>query len=173
MFKHLLLFLVACVVGHAAVAAVPASQSAVSTKAKPKKPAAVKALPATPVPLVELSADQMAVASRVTLGEVPCEIGAKVTVRADANPGRFWISLGRQSFRMEPAITTTGAIRLEDPESGTVWLQLGNKSMLLNQRLGKRLADACVNAEQTAIASAMERNNAPGLLDDAASPSGR
>jgi hypothetical protein len=124
----------------------------------------------TPMKLVELSPDLLLVSEKVVLGAVPCELGAKVVVKQDTSPGRFLLELGRQTFRMEPTLTTTGAIRLEDPISGVVWLQLGNKSMLLNQRIGKRLADSCINLHQSVIASAMEKTKSPGLLDDEASP---
>ena len=32
---------------------------------------------------------------------------------------------------------------LEDPKGGAMWLQLGNKSMLISQKQGLRLADEC------------------------------
>ena len=152
----------------AAMAAVPDATKAASPVRKPaKKLPALKPVPPPPAALPELSPELMLVAEKVVLGTVPCELGAKVVVKQDSSPGRFLLELGRQSFRMEPTLTTTGAIRLEDPATGVVWLQLGNKSMLLNQRLGKRLADACVNLHQAAIATAMEQSKAPGLLDDA------
>jgi hypothetical protein len=151
----------------AAVAAVPESAKAVTPDRKPAKKLPVsKPVPPAPVVLPELSPELLLVAEKVVLGTVPCELGAQVIVKQDSNPGRFLLELGRQSFRMEPTLTKTGAIRLEDSASGVVWLQLGNKSMLLNQRMGKRLADACVNLHQAAIATAMEQSKAPGLLDD-------
>jgi hypothetical protein len=61
--------------------------------------------------------------------------------------------------------TLTGAIRLEDAAAGVVWLQLANKSMLMSQKLGKRLADACASADQLIVAKELERNPAPSLLD--------
>jgi hypothetical protein len=62
-------------------------------------------------------------------------------------------------------LTSTGAVRLEDEKSGAVWLQLANKSMLMNQKQGKRLADDCMNPDQLRVAKAMERSPQPGLLD--------
>ena len=158
----------------AAMAAVPEGTKTSTTARKPvkKAPATKPVSPPPPAPavLLELSPELLLVAEKVVLGTVPCELGAKVVVKQDSNPGRFVLELGRQTFRMEPTLTTTGAIRLEDPATGVVWLQLGNKSMLLNQRIGKRLADACVNLHQAAIATAMEQSKAPGLLDDAPPP---
>ena len=156
------------------VAAVPENNKAAVPVRKPvkKAPASKPVLPAPLVPevLPELSPVLLLVSEKVVLGTVPCELGAKVIVKQDSSPGRFLLEHGRQSFRMEPTLTTTGAIRLEDAATGVVWLQLGNKSMLLNQRIGKRLADACVNLHQAAIATAMEQSKSPGLLDDAPTP---
>ena len=61
--------------------------------------------------------------------------------------------------------TTTGAIRLEDQTAGAVWLQILNKSMLMNHKQGQRLADECVSAEQRVIAEGLKTNPAPNVLD--------
>jgi hypothetical protein len=117
-------------------------------------------------PLAALSEEQLELANRVALGQMPCELGAHVSVRPDARgAGRFVLELGKQKFAMVPVLSKTGAIRLEDEAAGVVWLQLANKSMLMSQKLGKRLADACVNAEQLIVARDLERNPAPSLLD--------
>lgn len=167
MLKFVCIVLLAFASWTSAAAAVSEGTKAATPVRKPvKKAPAPKPVPLAPVVLPELSPELLAVAEKVVLGTVPCELGAKVLVKQDSNPGRFVLELGRQSFRMEPTLTTTGAIRLEDQAAGVVWLQLGNKSMLLNQRMGKRLADACVNLHQAAIATAMEQSKAPGLLDD-------
>lgn len=115
---------------------------------------------------LEMSPEQLAVADRVGLGKMPCELSAHVVIRPDPRgPGMFVLELGKERFYMTPVITSTGAIRLEDPVAGAVWLQLGNKSMLMSQKLGKRLADACVSPDQALVAQALERNPAPSLLD--------
>jgi hypothetical protein len=156
-------FAVMCLFFGSTMAAVPdAAQSSSSNRKSLKKTSSKPA----PLVLEELSAGHLAVAEKVVLGTVSCELGAKVHVKPDTSPGRFIVDLGRQSFRMEPTLTTTGAVRLEDPSNGAVWLQLGNKSMLLNTRLGRRLADSCVNTQQGVVASAMEQTKSPGLLDE-------
>lgn len=117
-------------------------------------------------PLPVLSDAHLALAQRVVLGKVPCELGAYVAVSAHQTaPGRFVLEHGRQKFFMVPVLTSTGAIRLEDTASGAVWLQLANKSMLMDQKQGRRLADACMNTEQVAVAEAMARSPAPNLLE--------
>ncbi|WP_178084861.1 hypothetical protein [Rhodoferax aquaticus] len=138
------------------------------------KPAPVKRLPAkakaAPVPAIAafeaISEEQMLLADRVHVGELPCELDARVHVSRDTQmPGRFFVQLGRERRSMIPVATSTGAVRLEDVASGWVWLQLANKSMLMNQKQGKRLADACMSPEATAVAKAMESAGGPGLLD--------
>jgi hypothetical protein len=57
---------------------------------------------------------------------------------------------------MHPEESRTGAIRLEDPVRGALWLQLANKSMLMNQKEGKRLADECQSPEQVAYGKNMK-----------------
>jgi hypothetical protein len=89
-----------------------------------------------------------------------------VTIAADPKlPGYFDVHGKKFRFRMVPVVTSTGAIRLEDSQAGAVWLQLSNKSMLMNQKLGSRLADACVTPAQALVALAMEKSPPPGLLD--------
>ena len=113
-----------------------------------------------------LSPAELAIAERVYQGQLPCELGAFVTLTADAKyPGYFDVLIKKQKYRMFPVITSTGAIRLEDHRSGAVWLQLANKSMLLNQKLGQRLADECKSPDQTMVAEMMIKNPPPSILD--------
>lgn len=113
-----------------------------------------------------LTPAELAIAQRVEVGFVQCELGASVTVAADPKlPGYFDVSGKKFRFRMVPVVTSTGAIRLEDAQAGAVWLQLSNKSMLMNQKSGSRLADACVTPAQALVALAMEKSPPHGLLD--------
>jgi hypothetical protein len=108
----------------------------------------------------------MVIAKKVLVGKINCELGAVVTMTNDEHsPGRFFLDLGNKRYAMLPVVTSTGAVRLEEESSGAVWLQLGNKSMLMNQKEGKRLADDCMNPDQLLVAQALERNPQPGLLD--------
>jgi hypothetical protein len=110
--------------------------------------------------------DELAIADRVHKGHLPCELGASVRLEADASqPGYFYLHGKGFRYRMHPVATTTGAIRLEDRKAGAVWLQLANKSMLMDQNKGRRLADECVNAEQVAFAENMKTNPPPSLID--------
>ncbi|WP_394787775.1 hypothetical protein [Rhodoferax sp.] len=113
-----------------------------------------------------LTPAEMAIAERVQVGTVPCELGASVTLVPDAKyPGYFNVQVRTLKYRMFPVETSTGAIRLEDKKAGAVWLQLGNKSMLMNQKLGQRLADECQSPEQVALAQTLKANPAQSVLN--------
>ena len=178
--KHIALTLVSAAVLALPVGAVHAEQSgakkpAATKKAPAKKPArkapakTVKAVEAnTPVqtPTDRLTDAEMDIAKRVHTGKVQCELGADVTVAADEkNPGFFHVSTGKQRFFMHPVESRTGAIRLEDIRTGAMLLQLGNKSMLMNQKIGQRLADECMSTAQLQVAEALKKNPLPNLLE--------
>lgn len=113
-----------------------------------------------------LSPVELAIAQRVHVGRLPCELGAFVQITPDAKaPGYFDVQVGKVRYRMFPVESRTGAIRLEDSKSEALWLQLANKSMLINRKLGQRMADACMSPEQTAVAAAMEKSPPPSILD--------
>ena len=115
-----------------------------------------------------LTPEELAVAERVYTGHIACELGAFVDVQADAkNPGYFDVSGKGFKFHMAPVESRTGAIRLEDAKSGAVWIQIANKSMLMNQKLGQRMADECMGSEQAIVAEGLRKNPQPGLLDAA------
>ncbi|BCO28564.1 hypothetical protein MIZ03_3473 [Rhodoferax lithotrophicus] len=113
-----------------------------------------------------LSPAELSIAERVEVGRISCEMGQSVTIAVDPKlPGYFDISVKKFRFRMVPVVSSTGAIRLEDNIAGAVWLQLANKSMLMSQKLGIRLADACMTPAQATFAAAMEKSPPPSLLD--------
>jgi hypothetical protein len=123
---------------------------------------------ATPVdddPAVTLTPADLEVAKRVFVGDIPCELGATVHITPHKREGFFVVRAGIQRFRMQPVESRTGAIRLEDPRAGAMWLQLGNKSMLMSQKMGKRLADDCMNPAQAAVNEALKKNPMPSLLE--------
>ena len=106
-----------------------------------------------------LTPGQLAAADLVHTGLFPCELGQTVTVRPDPKgPGHFDLRFNGKRYRLVPVETTTGAVRLEDKALGIVWIQVANKSMLMNQKLGQRMADDCVNPAQAAVAAALEKN---------------
>jgi hypothetical protein len=115
---------------------------------------------------VPLSPAQIGLAEYVHVGVIPCELGTTVKVTADAKaPGYFHVQVKHQTFEMAAVESATGALRLEDKKAGAVWLQLANKSMLMNQKAGQRLADECKSPAQLAVAEAMKAAPAQSVLD--------
>lgn len=149
----------------------PASSRAVASLPRNRvapRPALETPAPASPSEGtgVALAPELLAIADLVERGSVACEFGLVVTVSdLPRQPGHFVISSRQFRFRMVPVLSSTGAIRLEDPVAGAVWLQLPEKSMLMSQRKGIRLADACVTPIQAQTAFANAVRPKPGLLD--------
>ena len=111
-------------------------------------------------------AQDISIAQQIHQGVLPCELGASVRVEADANqPGYFNVRGKGFSYRMYPVHTSTGALRLEDKKAGAVWLQLANKSMLMDQNKGRRMADDCTHPEQVAYGQNTRNNPPPALFD--------
>lgn len=109
---------------------------------------------------------ELLIAQQIHQGHLPCELGASVRIEADARqPGYFHVHGKGFRYRMFPVQTSTGTLRLEDKKAGAVWLQLANKSMLMDHKRGRRLADECAHPDQLAFAEAMKTNPPPSLLD--------
>lgn len=144
---------------------------AVQQKKAPIRRSAAKAVeentPIDPDTSITLSPEDLDIAKRVYVGNIPCELGASVTVTPnDKRPGFFTVAVTKGArFSMHPVGSRTGAIRLEDPRGGAMWLQLGNKSMLMSQKLGQRLADECMSPAQVTYADELKKNPIPGILD--------
>jgi hypothetical protein len=163
------------------VAVVPAF--AIAQTAKPAKPAASDVIkkrggakvPKTAEekinidddPAVVLTPADLETAKKVYTGDIKCELGATVHVTPHKREGFFIVRAGLQRFRMHPVESRTGAIRLEDPVGGAMWLQLGNKSMLMSQKMGLRLADECQSPEQKEFAEAMKSRPPINILEPA------
>lgn len=150
-----------CISLIASLLALPA-HAAVDEKAKPANRLAAKVVKPKPVAQqavpdddVELSPDQLAVAQRVHQGEAQCEFNQKVHLSPHPEkPGRFRLQFNKMVYNLAPEPTTTGAVRLEDKRAGVVWLQIPSKSMLMNSKIGQRMVDSCLHAEQQPVANA-------------------
>ena len=142
------------------------------TQAPAKKVAAAKtaaaaapAPAAAAVPARALNETELALAQHVHTGTINCELSKNVTVTADdKHPGFFHVSTGKLRYHMHPVVSQTGAMRMEDGHGEAVWLQLGNKSMLMDQKLGKRVADGCTAPMQLEFAERMKTQPATSLL---------
>jgi hypothetical protein len=156
-------------------AAKPAAKTA--AKHHPKRKLARSAQKAveenTPIdddPSIVLSDADIAVARKVYVGDIPCELGATVKVVPMKREGMFAVTTKGHRFRMHPVESRTGAIRLEDAKGGAMWLQLGNKSMLMSQKLGQRIADECMSPAQLTAAEALKKHPMPSLLEPLPDP---
>jgi hypothetical protein len=126
------------------------------------------ALTSPPTTVADSALEPTALADPVHQGHLPCEMGASVQVEADiAKPGYFNVMSKGFKYHMQRVRTSTGAIRLEDAKAGVVWLQLANKSMLMDQKKGRRVADECAHPDQVAYAKSMKTNPPSGLFDTA------
>jgi hypothetical protein len=109
---------------------------------------------------------QTTATDNVHVGRMVCELGNAVSVTPDASrPGSYWVQMRQHRFHMTPVTTTTGAVRLEDAHAGAMWLQLPHKSMLMNSKLGQRMADECQSAHQLDVATRMKSGPPSTLLD--------
>ena len=136
------------------------------TKAVAAGAVAAGAVGAAGVAAAGLTQQELAIAEQVHVGHIPCELGASVNVTADANaPGHFHVDGKGFKYHRAPVATTSGAVRLEDQKAGAVWLQIANKSMLMDQKRGQRLADECMSPAQYQVAQAIKKNPPPSVLD--------
>ena len=146
---------------HAQQAAKPAAK-----KSAPAKKPSAAAAPAAAAAAVTLSPEQLGIAQIVTTGRINCADGKSVTITPDARTqGAFDLNFAGVKYDVTPKPTTTGAVRLEDPRSGIVFMQLANKSMLFNEKQSRRLADDCITPAQQAVADQMLAKPTAGVLD--------
>lgn len=128
--------------------------------------AAVGAVAAGAAGVAALSSQELAIAENVHVGTIPCEFGSSVRVTPDTQvPGHFHVDGKGFKYHMAPVATSTGTVRLEDTKAGAVWLQIANKSMLMDQKRGQRLADECMSPAQVAVAESIKRTPPPSVLD--------
>jgi hypothetical protein len=92
------------------------------------------------------AAAQSAVAwgSKPVVGRFNCELGRSVTVAAkdDNTVDLQWQG---KAYAMAKVPTSSGAMRFEDKASGLVWIQIPAKSMLMDSKAGRQLANDCKN----------------------------
>jgi hypothetical protein len=141
------------------------AKPAAKPAARAAKPAPAKKAPPPPPEPVLTDADeaQLAAAERAYLGDYACEF--KETVHIDKHPkaaGYINVAWKKNLITMKPVLSSTGALRLEDVTGRTLMIQIANKSMLLDTKIGQRLLDDCVHPEQTKL---MEAARAAKIAD--------
>ena len=148
-------------------------KSAAKPRAKLARSAAKAVEEVTPIDSdrnVTLDEADLAVAKKVYVGNIACEFGAAVQITPAKREGFFTVQVKNMRYTMHPVESRTGAVRLEDPVRGAMWLQLGNKSMLMSQKLGLRLADECMSAEQITFSDLMKKDPPRSLLEPLEAP---
>lgn len=130
-----------------------------SKKKTPAQPAP-KPLPFRPVPVTVTPAPQPAQRPVIT-GKILCA-GKVVTITPQNDSYILTVPMGKKKSRtytMRRVPTTTGAVRLQNSSGKAYWLQLGNKSMLLDTSAGGRMADNCRNADQQRVQNELDSGN--------------
>jgi hypothetical protein len=135
----------------------PAAKAAAAKPvAKAKAAPAKKAPPPPPEPVLgDADEAQLAAAERAYLGDYACEF--KETVHIDKHPktaGYINVAWKKSVITMKPVLSSTGALRLEDVTGRTLMIQIANKSMLLDTKIGQRLLDDCIHPEQEKLMAA-------------------
>jgi hypothetical protein len=151
----------------ASAAVVPTVPSAAAPPKTAPSLAALAPLPASASAESSPMPDsQTAAMDDVHVGRMVCELGIAVSVTPDGSrPGTYWVQMRQHRFHMTPVTTSSGAVRLEDTHAGAMWLQLPHKSMLMNSKIGQRMADECQSAHQLEVAARMKSGPPSTLLD--------
>lgn len=114
----------------------------------------------------DVSDEVMTIAAKVHIGMLVCEQRQTLMLWPDtALPGRFILKMNKTVYRMTPVPTESGAVRLEDEKTGAVWIQTLEKSMLLDSRRSKRLADECQSPAQKTAAQQNPASARSDLLE--------
>jgi hypothetical protein len=75
-------------------------------------------------------------------GFYDCELGAKLESRFKTDEAVDLVWKGK-TYPMTRVSTSSGAVRMEDKASGLVWIQIPAKSMLMDSKAGRQLANEC------------------------------
>ena len=149
----------------------PAAKPRAKAPAKPVAKPVAKA-PAVELPLAVADSEQLAAAAMTHLGDYACEFNQTVTVGLNPkNDGYVDVRNKIQTYTMKPVLSSTGALRLEDVKGQMLMLQIANKSMLMDVKLGQRIVDDCVHEKQRAYMLALQAAQAAALAAEQAASS--
>ena len=120
----------------------------------------------TPLAAQEISKEMLSIAAKVQIGALVCEDRKMIILWPDtALPGRFILKMNKRVYRLTPVPTASGAVRLEDDETGAVWIQTIEKSMLMDSVSSQRLADGCQSPAQKTAAKHIPASARPDLRE--------
>jgi hypothetical protein len=104
---------------------------------------------AKPAAVPPASDEQLAAADAVLYGDYVCAAGPGLSVTRELKyPGYVNVRFNRLTYLSRPLQSPTGAVRIEDVKGRGLVVQIASKSMLLDTRTGRRLADDCVHERQ-------------------------
>lgn len=124
--------------------AAPAKAAAKTSKTTKAKKAEKPVAPAVP----NEEADEPSITDS-TVTEFDCELGNKVSIYQNAgDDSHIALRWKKRLHRLTRVGTTTGANRFENKLYGLIWIGIPAKSMLLDSKLNRQLANECRNPEQ-------------------------
>ncbi len=98
-------------------------------------------------PMPAASADQAGFnphGFKLPTGVYRCDLNRSVNVReVSADMSSAVVQFDKKEYRMHAVGARSGALRYEDAQSGLVWLVIATKSMLLDTKHGRQLANEC------------------------------
>lgn len=83
-------------------------------------------------------------AMRMPTGTYRCELNRQVTIRSiTPDQSLAVLNWNKRDYQMQAVGSRSGALRFEDKSSGLTWITVVGKSMLLDTKNGKQLANEC------------------------------
>jgi len=154
-----------CATATAAAAEKHPKAEKVVKASKGKKARARKAAPVEEEHALASTEPDPDISGSVTV-DFDCELGNKVTIYTnESDSANIALRWKKRLHRMTRVGTSTGASRFENTMFGLVWIGIPAKSMLLDSKANRQLANECKNADQskpivTAEAGATEKVDA-------------
>lgn len=137
-------------------AAEPHPKAEKVVKAKKSKAKAKKAAPVEEEHALASSEPDPDLTDTVTV-DYACELGNKVTLYTNqGDADHMALRWKKRLHRMTRVGTSTGASRFENTTYGLVWIGIPAKSMLLDSKANRQLANECRNADQNKSATTSE-----------------
>jgi len=125
-----------------ATVSIASAMAACATPTPPAPAPAPQAKAPAPAPVKAKPAVRSALSMRS--GTYRCDLNRSVEVRSVSSDRSVAVlNWNQRSYRMRAVSTASGALRYEDQGSGLTWITIVGKSMLLDTRHGKQLANDC------------------------------
>jgi hypothetical protein len=153
-FTRVALIAAALAFGAAAAEAQTTKAPAKPTSKTSKTSKAVKAAAPVAAALPAANAEQMTAYNAAHLGTYDCEFNQKIMVEKAPADGYVNLKHKGQQWTMKPELSSTGALNMNDVKGKMRYLQIANKSMLMDTSVGRRVVDGCQHDKQKAFEAA-------------------